>query len=43
MPFDYNYDDPVLPYNINGRNDPTSQRLQVGPNTVSHHFSLLVD
>jgi hypothetical protein len=40
---DYDYDDPVLPYYINGLNDPTSQRLQVGLDTVAHHFSLLVD
>ena len=29
MPVDFNYIDPSVPYVVNGRNDPTSQRFEV--------------
>lgn len=43
MPVTFNYNDPPLSNTINGKNDPTSQRFEVGPGFAHHNFSLPVD
>jgi hypothetical protein len=39
MPIDFDYNDPSVPYPINGRNEPTSQRFEVRPGYFRHTVS----
>ncbi len=39
MPVAFDYINPPLPNPINGRDDFTSQRFEVGPGSVRHNFS----
>jgi len=40
MPIDFDYNDPTLPYVINGCQDPTSQRFAVQAALVWHSSCL---
>jgi|SRR6266851_2670511 len=41
MPADFDYNDPPLPYVINGRQDPTSQRFTVAVALIQHSHWLI--